>query len=37
MLLDMIKEYPGDTGHADILREKVDGRVGEGPPPGFDF
>ena len=23
------------TGHADLLREAVDGRVGEDPPPGW--
>ena len=32
MLLDMIEEYARHTGHADILREAVDGRVGEGAP-----
>lgn len=35
MLLDMIEEYARHTGHADLLREAVDGRVGEGAPPGF--
>jgi len=35
MLLDMIEEYARHTGHADILREAVDGRVGEGAPQGF--
>jgi hypothetical protein len=35
MLLDMIEEYARHTGHADILREAVDGRVGEGAPAGF--
>ena len=35
MLLDMIEEYARHTGHADILREAVDGRVGEGAPPDF--
>ena len=35
MLLDMIEEYARHTGHADILREAVDGRVGEGAPEGF--
>jgi uncharacterized damage-inducible protein DinB len=33
MLLDMIEEYARHTGHADILREAVDGLVGESPPP----
>jgi hypothetical protein len=35
MLLDMIEEYARHTGHADILREAVDGRVGEGAPRDF--
>jgi hypothetical protein len=35
MLLDMIEEYARHTGHADLLREAVDGLVGEGPPPEF--
>jgi uncharacterized damage-inducible protein DinB len=35
MLLDMVEEYARHTGHADILREAVDGRVGEGPPEDF--
>ncbi|MFC8597666.1 DUF664 domain-containing protein [Isoptericola sp. NPDC057191] len=35
MLLDMIEEYARHTGHADILREAVDGRVGEDAPPDF--
>ncbi|MFI2711317.1 DinB family protein [Micromonospora sp. NPDC018662] len=35
MILDMIEEYARHTGHADLLREAVDGRVGEGAPPGF--
>jgi len=37
MLLDMIEEYARHTGHADILREAVDGRVGEGAPENFTF
>ncbi|MDH2416198.1 DinB family protein [Nocardioides sp. CER19] len=37
MLLDMIEEYARHTGHADILREAVDGRVGEGAPADFSF
>ncbi|MEE3920566.1 DUF664 domain-containing protein [Micromonospora sp. BRA006-A] len=37
MLLDMIEEYARHTGHADLLREAVDGRVGEGAPPDFSF
>jgi uncharacterized damage-inducible protein DinB len=35
MLLDMIEEYARHTGHADILREAVDGRTGEGAPTDF--
>jgi uncharacterized damage-inducible protein DinB len=35
MLLDMIEEYARHTGHADVLREAVDGRVGEGAPEDF--
>jgi hypothetical protein len=37
MLLDMIEEYARHTGHADLLREAVDGRVGEGAPKDFTF
>jgi len=37
MLLDMIEEYARHTGHADVLREAVDGRVGEGAPDDFTF
>jgi len=37
MLLDMIEEYARHIGHADILREAVDGRVGEGAPADFTF
>jgi hypothetical protein len=37
MLLDMIEEYARHTGHADVLREAVDGRVGEGAPGDFAF
>ena len=35
MLLDMIEEYARYTGHADLLRESVDGLVGEGAPRDF--
>jgi hypothetical protein len=31
-VMDLIEEYGRHTGHADILREAVDGRVGEDPP-----
>ena len=37
MLLDMVEEYARHTGHADLLRESVDGRVGEGAPEDFAF
>jgi uncharacterized damage-inducible protein DinB len=37
MLLDMIEEYARHTGHADVLRESVDGLVGEGAPATFTF
>ena len=29
---DLIEEYARHTGHADLIREAVDGRVGEDPP-----
>jgi len=35
MLLDMVEEYARHTGHADILREAVDGLVGENAPETF--
>lgn len=35
LLLDLIEEYARHTGHADLLREAVDGREGEDPPPGW--
>jgi hypothetical protein len=35
LLFDLIEEYGRHTGHADLLREAVDGRVGEDPPPGW--
>ena len=31
-LIDMIEEYARHTGHADLIRESVDGLVGEDPP-----
>lgn len=36
MLLDMIEEYARHTGHADLLRESVDGLVGESAPREFE-
>jgi hypothetical protein len=32
LLCDLIEEYGRHTGHADLLREAIDGRVGEDPP-----
>jgi Protein of unknown function (DUF664) len=32
---DLIEEYGRHTGQADLLREAVDGRVGEDPPPDW--
>ena len=32
LLCDLLEEYGRHTGHADLLREAVDGRVGEDPP-----
>ncbi|MCG8915813.1 DinB family protein [Actinokineospora sp. PR83] len=35
LVCDLIEEYGRHTGHADLLREAVDGRTGEDPPPGW--
>jgi hypothetical protein len=35
LLADLIEEYARHTGHADLLREQVDGATGEGPPQDF--
>ncbi|MGH3759159.1 DUF664 domain-containing protein [Actinophytocola sp.] len=35
LVYDVIEEYGRHGGHADLLREAVDGRVGEDPPPGW--
>ncbi len=35
LVCDTIEEYGRHTGHADLLREAVDGLVGEDPPPGW--
>jgi hypothetical protein len=32
LVMDLIEEYGRHTGHADLLREAVDGRTGEDPP-----
>jgi hypothetical protein len=34
LLFDLVEEYGRHTGHVDILREAVDGVVGEDPPDG---
>ena len=31
-IVDIIEEYARHTGHADLLREAVDGLCGEDPP-----
>ena len=31
-VVDMIEEYARHTGHADLIRESIDGLVGEDPP-----
>ena len=35
ILVDLIEEYARHVGHADLIRESVDGLTGEDPPPGF--
>ncbi|MGH3876297.1 MAG: DUF664 domain-containing protein [Actinophytocola sp.] len=35
LVYDLVEEYGRHAGHADLLREAVDGRVGEDPPPGW--
>jgi hypothetical protein len=35
LLCDLIEEYGRHTGHADLLRESVDGLTGEDPPAGW--
>ncbi len=34
-IIDMVEEYARHTGHADLLREAVDGLTGEEPPRGW--
>jgi hypothetical protein len=34
-LFDLVEEYGRHTGHADLIREAIDGRVGEDPPDGW--
>jgi Protein of unknown function (DUF664) len=35
LLCDLLEEYGRHTGHADLIREAVDCRVGEDPPAGW--
>ena len=35
ILFDLVEEYGRHTGHTDLLREMVDGRVGEDPTDDF--
>lgn len=35
LVFDLVEEYGRHTGHADLLREAVDGRTGEDPPAGW--
>jgi len=35
LVCDLIEEYGRHTGHADMIREAVDGLVGEDPPAGW--
>ena len=35
LVADMVEEYGRHTGQADMLREAVDGRVGEDPPADY--
>ncbi|MDO5677014.1 MAG: DUF664 domain-containing protein [Propionibacteriaceae bacterium] len=35
LLHDVVEEYSRHTGHADLLREAIDGVVGEDPPSGW--
>jgi len=36
LVADMLEEYGRHCGHADLLRESIDGRVGEDPPPDWE-
>ena len=33
IMIDLIEEYARHVGHADLIRESVDGLLGEDPPP----
>jgi hypothetical protein len=37
ILIDLIEEYARHVGHADLIREYIDGLVGEDPPEGTAF
>src|SRR5207247_2251852 len=37
LLLDLIEEFARHVEHADLIRESIDGLVGEDPPPGSGF
>ncbi|WP_394938249.1 DUF664 domain-containing protein [Psychromicrobium sp. YIM B11713] len=37
IIVDQIDEYARHNGHADLLRESIDGSVGEDPPTGFSW
>ncbi len=32
LMVDIIEEYARHVGHADLIRESIDGRIGEDPP-----
>ena len=36
-IVDLIEEYPRHLGHADLIRESIDGAIGEGAPEGTSF
>ncbi len=35
LVFDLLEEYGRHTGHADLIRESIDGLVGEDPPAGW--
>ena len=35
LVFDLVEEYGRHTGHADLIREAIAGRVGEDPPAGW--
>lgn len=35
LVCDLVEEYGRHTGHADLIRESIDGLVGEDPPEGW--